>query len=146
MACTTLLVGKNASYDGSTIMARNEDTPNGMFNVKKLVVVQPEDQPRHYRSVCSHVEMDLPGNPLRYTNIPDSTRGDGIWGEAGINEANVAMTATETIMSATAGMRLSFRIMAGDRLCLLPVLSLAGPFNTAFLSLRHTTKIKIHSI
>ncbi|MBO5630296.1 MAG: C69 family dipeptidase [Aeriscardovia sp.] len=97
MACTTLLVGKNASYDGSTIMARNEDTPNGMFNVKKLVVVQPEDQPRHYRSVCSHVEMDLPGNPLRYTNIPDSTRGDGIWGEAGINEANVAMTATETI-------------------------------------------------
>ena len=97
MACTTLLVGKNASYDGSTIMARNEDTPNGMFNVKKLVVVQPEDQPRHYRSVCSHVEMDLPENPLRYTNIPDSTRGDGIWGEAGINEANVAMTATETI-------------------------------------------------
>ena len=27
MACTTILVGKNASYDGSTIIARNEDSP-----------------------------------------------------------------------------------------------------------------------
>lgn len=97
MACTTLLVGKKASYDGSTIMARNEDTPNGMFNVKKMVVVQPEDQPRYYRSVCSHVEVELPGDPMRYTNIPDATRGAGVWGEAGVNEKNVAMTATETI-------------------------------------------------
>lgn len=27
MPCTTLLVGKKASYDGSTIIARNEDSP-----------------------------------------------------------------------------------------------------------------------
>ena len=26
MSCTTLLVGKDASYDGSTIIARNEDS------------------------------------------------------------------------------------------------------------------------
>ena len=26
MACTTLLVGKNASYDGSTMIARNDDS------------------------------------------------------------------------------------------------------------------------
>ena len=97
MPCTTLLVGKNASYDGSTIMARNEDTPNGMFNVKKFVVVQPEDQPRRYKSVCSHIELELPDDPIRYTCVPDSVRQDGVWGEAGINAANVAMTATETI-------------------------------------------------
>ncbi|MBP5785829.1 MAG: C69 family dipeptidase [Aeriscardovia sp.] len=97
MPCTTLLVGKNASYDGSTIMARNEDTPNGMFNVKKFVVVQPADQPRHYKSVCSHIELELPDDPIRYTCVPDSVRQDGVWGEAGINAANVAMTATETI-------------------------------------------------
>ena len=30
MACTTILVGKNASYDGSTIIA-NEDSANGEF-------------------------------------------------------------------------------------------------------------------
>ena len=26
MPCTTILVGKNASYDGSTIIARNDDS------------------------------------------------------------------------------------------------------------------------
>ncbi|WP_430392715.1 C69 family dipeptidase, partial [Collinsella aerofaciens] len=29
MPCTTILVGKNASYDGSTLVARNEDSSNG---------------------------------------------------------------------------------------------------------------------
>ena len=29
MPCTTILVGKNASYDGSTLMARNEDSGSG---------------------------------------------------------------------------------------------------------------------
>ena len=31
MPCTTILVGKNASYDGSTLVARNEDSSNGVF-------------------------------------------------------------------------------------------------------------------
>ena len=65
MPCTTLLIGKNASYDGSTIIARNEDSPNGEFRPKRFVVVEPDEQPRHYRSVLSHVEMDLPDNPMR---------------------------------------------------------------------------------
>ena len=30
MPCTTILVGKNASYDGSTLVARNEDSSNGV--------------------------------------------------------------------------------------------------------------------
>ena len=34
---------------------------------------------------------------MRYTSVPDALRKDGIWGEAGINEANVAMSETETI-------------------------------------------------
>ena len=50
-SCTTILVGKNASYDGSTIVARTEDSQNGVFTPKKLIVVKPEDQPRHYKSV-----------------------------------------------------------------------------------------------
>lgn len=29
MACTTILVGKKASYDGSTMIARNDDSPSG---------------------------------------------------------------------------------------------------------------------
>lgn len=97
MACTTILIGKKASYDGSTIIARNEDSSNGTFDPKRTVVVTPEEQPRHYRSVLSHVEIELPDNPQRYTAVPNALLDEGIWGEAGFNEAQVAMSATETI-------------------------------------------------
>ena len=99
MPCTTILVGKNASYDGSTLMARNEDCGPGRFMPKKFVVVKPEDQPRHYKSVLSKVQIDLPDNPMRYTAMPDAVPVQGIWGEAGINECNVAMSETETLTS-----------------------------------------------
>ena len=99
MPCTTILAGKNATYDGSTFMARNEDSGGGEFTAKKFIVVQPQDQPRHYKSVISKVEIDLPDNPMRYTAVPNALKNEGIWGEAGINDANVAMTATETITS-----------------------------------------------
>ena len=96
-SCTTILVGKKASYDGSTIVARTEDSQNGVFTPKKFIVVSPEDQPRHYKSVLSTFEIDLPDNPVRYTAVPDAIPKDGIWGEAGINVYNVAMSETETI-------------------------------------------------
>ena len=35
MACTTILVGKNASYDGSTMIARNDDSGSGHLTAKK---------------------------------------------------------------------------------------------------------------
>ena len=96
MACTTILVGKKASYDGSTMIARNDD---GRFDEKKLVVVDPKKQPRKYKNVIGKVEIDLPDDPLRYTSTPSVDRKNGIWAANGINEANVAMTATETITS-----------------------------------------------
>jgi len=64
MPCTTILVGKKASYDGSTLMARNEDCGPEKFKPKKFVVVNPEEQPRHYVSVLSGVTIDLPENPM----------------------------------------------------------------------------------
>lgn len=97
MACTTILVGKKASNTGSTIIARNDDSPSGQFHVKKLVVVEPKDQPRHYKSIISHVEIELPDNPLRYTAMPNVDPKEGIWAASGVNSLNVGMTATETI-------------------------------------------------
>ena len=97
MPCTTILVGKGASYDGSTMIARNDDSGGGGFTPKKMVVVNPEDQPRIYESVISHVTIELPEHPLRYTAVPNAVEGEGFCAAAGINEANVAMTATETI-------------------------------------------------
>ena len=99
MACTTILVGKNASYDGSTMIARNDDSGSGHFTAKKFVVVQPEEHPAVYRSVLSHVEIPLPGDPMRMTAMPNAVEGKGIWAAAGVNAANVGMTATETITS-----------------------------------------------
>lgn len=99
MGCTTLLVGKRASYDGSTMIARNDDSPSGQFTPKKFVVVEPQEQPRKYKSVISHVEIDLPDDPMRYTSMPNAVDGEGVWAASGVNEAGVAMTATETITS-----------------------------------------------
>lgn len=97
MACTTLLVGRKATNDGSTLIARNEDCGDGSFNAKRMVAVEPADQPRTYTGVTNHLTMDLPDDPLRYVCVPNADTAQGVWGEAGINAANVSMTATETI-------------------------------------------------
>ncbi len=94
MACTTILVGKKASNDGSTMIARNDD---GFFDVKKLVVVNPKNQPKKYKSKIAHLSVELPENPMSYTASPSVDPKNGIWAACGINTANVAMTATETI-------------------------------------------------
>jgi dipeptidase len=57
MPCTTILVGKLASNDRSTMIARTDD---GHFDVKKMIVVEPKDQKRTYKSVISHLTVPLP--------------------------------------------------------------------------------------
>ena len=100
MPCTTILVGKDASYDGSTMIARNDDAGSGgHFTEKKFAVLRPEEIGRKYRSVISHVEVALPDGAMRCTIMPNAVPGEGIWAACGVNEANVAMTATETITS-----------------------------------------------
>lgn len=99
MGCTTILVGKKATYDGSTMIARNDDSGAGHFTAKKFAVVSPEQQPKTCHSVLSHVTIELPENPMRYTAMPNAVEGKGIWAASGVNEAHVAMTATETITS-----------------------------------------------
>lgn len=99
MPCTTILVGKKATVDGSTMMARNEDSGGATFDPKKFIVVKPEEQPRIYKAKLSKVVIELPDNPMRYTAMPNAIPDEGIWGEAGFNEENIAMSETETITS-----------------------------------------------
>ena len=106
MPCTTVLVGRNASNDHSTMIARTDD---GHFDVKKLIVIDPKKQPRKYKTVISHLEIELPDNPMRYTCCPSVDKKDGIWPATGINTSNVGMTATETITS-------NPRVLAADPL------------------------------
>lgn len=95
-SCATVLVGRKASIDGSTMIARNDDGHEAL-DPQRFVVVHPDEQPRHYKAVLSGLELDLPDNPLRYTSTPNAVLAEGIWPAAGINSENVAMSATETI-------------------------------------------------
>ena len=89
MACTTILVGRKASYDGSTMIARNDDSGSGPFH-PKVRGRSPAGAPGRVPSVLSHVEVELPGSPMRMTAMPNAVEGKGIWAAAGVNAANVA--------------------------------------------------------
>ncbi|MBP5270404.1 MAG: C69 family dipeptidase [Clostridia bacterium] len=106
MSCTTILAARGATNDGSTMIARTDD---GRFDVKKAVVVTPDSQPKVYKSVISHLTVELPENPQRYTSCPRVRHDIGIWAASGINESNVGMTATETITT-------NPRVLAADPL------------------------------
>ncbi|APX71773.1 C69 family dipeptidase [Companilactobacillus allii] len=94
--CTEILVGKGASMDGSTIVARNEDG-YGPINPIKFVVHEAKDQKdAFYNSVTTGVKVPLPDHAYRYTATPQADQSDGQYEEAGINEYNVGMSSTET--------------------------------------------------
>lgn len=97
-ACTSILVGKNASIDGTTMIARNDDTfhvlsPHRFYmhpawkGEKGLTVKSP----------LNKFEATLPENGYRYNAVPNvDTEHEGDYEESGINEKNVAMSATES--------------------------------------------------
>ena len=109
MPCTTILVGKKASYDGSTIVARNEDSPNGQFEAKRFVAREAPAAGSVYKSVISHLEIELPEGGTRYTAMPNADLREGLWEAAGFNARNVGMSATETLTS-------NERVLAADPL------------------------------
>ena len=55
--CTTILVGKNASIDGSAMIARSEDGGREIIP-EGFELITPEKQPKHYESVISHQKID----------------------------------------------------------------------------------------
>ena len=94
MPCTTILAGKKATHDGSTIIARNDD---GRFEAKKVLSHPARTKASTYKTVISHLTVELPEDAMRYTDCPNVTQTYGVWPACGINEANVAMTATKSI-------------------------------------------------
>ncbi|MGY3766162.1 C69 family dipeptidase [Vagococcus vulneris] len=96
--CTTVLVGKNASINGATIMGRNDDSGLPLPHIKFLVTPANNNQSGNYVSAINGFTMPLPKKALRYQSCPAMKEdGKGIYGEAGINEANIGMSATESL-------------------------------------------------
>ena len=73
------------------MVARNEDSPNGTFNPKRLVTVDPTKR-KSYTSVLGRLTVPLPDGGARYTAMPNVDLKEGLWEEAGINAHNVGMS------------------------------------------------------
>ncbi len=97
-ACTSILVGKNASLDGTTMIARNDDTFLPLTPQRFYMHPAWKGQKGlHVKSPLNNFEADLPENGYRYNAVPNVDRDHlGDYEESGINEKNVAMSATES--------------------------------------------------
>ena len=89
MACTTILVGKNASYDGSTMIARNDDSGSGHFTAKKLPFFSRRTTPRSI-NLSFRASNPLPGSGLRITAVPNAVEGKGLWAASGVTRPTSA--------------------------------------------------------
>ncbi|MEY8441454.1 C69 family dipeptidase [Lactobacillaceae bacterium 24-114] len=96
-ACTSILIGKKASIDGSIMIGRNEDAKAAW---PKHMVIHPRGGvSSKFVSKETKLELRLPENSARYSATPEWTDKYGLFEEDGINEYNVAMSATESAYS-----------------------------------------------
>ncbi|WP_156403256.1 C69 family dipeptidase, partial [Paucilactobacillus suebicus] len=96
-ACTSILVGKKASLDGSVMIGRNEDAKAAW--PKHVKIHLRDDLGSHFKSKDNKFEIDLPSSSAKYTATPEWTDKFGLFEEDGINEFGVAMSATESAYS-----------------------------------------------
>lgn len=97
-ACTTVLVGKNASIDGSTMVARNDDTFLPLAPHRFYMHPAESDVDETIVSSQNGFTAKLPKNGYRHSAVPNiDPDKDGIYDESGFNEKNVAMSATESV-------------------------------------------------
>lgn len=100
-ACTSYYVGSDLTEDGSTLFGRTEDVGN--YHSKVFDVIDSKDVPEDGMWVDedSGTEFTAPykdglTKTYRYTACRDGAKGDGLFGEVGINEKGVSMSATTT--------------------------------------------------
>ncbi|MDN2453053.1 C69 family dipeptidase [Lactobacillus sp. UCMA15818] len=95
-ACTSILVGKKASIDGSIMIARNEDAKTAWPKHFKVYPHGDHAKQKLFVSPDNGFTMELPQTSGRYTATPEWTDKYGIFAEDGFNEYGVAMSATES--------------------------------------------------
>lgn len=100
-ACTSYYVGSDLTEDGSTLFGRTEDT--GDYHSKVFDVIDSKDVPENGMWVDEDGGTAFTApykegltKTYRYTASRDGAKGDGLFGEVGINEKGVSMSATTT--------------------------------------------------
>ena len=95
--CTTVIVGRRMTDDGSMIVARSEDW--NCLQAKNLEIFEDTTEgPEQFVALDSPFRCELPKERLGYSALsPFDLQGH--WGSAGYNSAGVGMSATESIFS-----------------------------------------------
>lgn len=100
-ACTSYYVGSDLTEDGSTLFGRTEDVED--YHSKVFDVIDSKDVPEDGMWVDEDggTEFTAPykdglRKTYRYTACRDGATGAGLFGEVGINEKGVSMSATTT--------------------------------------------------
>src|SRR5699024_9247156 len=98
-ACTSILIGAQATTDGSVMIGGNEDAKAAW---PKHFVVHPAHTvttPQRFVSTDNGFTMPLPLSAAKYTATPEWPDKYGLFEEDGINAFGVAMSATESTYS-----------------------------------------------
>ncbi|WP_418870133.1 C69 family dipeptidase [Sutterella wadsworthensis] len=100
LACTTVVVGQEATSDGSILIARSADS--SALKAQHLVIhPAKKGQKGMYRTTDHHgannFEYPLPENAMRFTTVPNWQTQ--VHGATGWNEAGVGFSGTESIFA-----------------------------------------------
>ena len=101
-ACTGVYVGKKASADGTTIIARSNDIHPTVIPTIVKVYDRVENQPGRFFECKDGFSWPLPDTTYRYICIPQTVAGQEITGSAAedaagaCNECGLAISATVT--------------------------------------------------
>lgn len=100
-ACTSVLVGKQASADGAVIISRNEDYYINNWNKRLLIHPRRDADKGEMIAFKNGLKVPAPQTLYRYTGMTDwngdTTAADGPYEERGVNEYNLAVSATNSV-------------------------------------------------
>ena len=121
-ACTGTYVGKNASADGTTIIARSEDISPSDYD-KIHTVVPAGDEAGRTLTDINGFSYPLPTHTYKYTTMSDyASAGDGVYPAVCTNDQGVSVTGTVSASGCDAWKTADPTVKTGLREAVLPAL------------------------